>query len=192
MLKGHLSLASSSDTGSSSSSAISEAADRSEVMVGQPQPFTGHNIFENGERVKYTKVNLPGRFKKRSKLWVNYGEMHLRVVEAKFGTETEFRNFDQGFGNLIDKVLNGEIMFMLNILAKKEKEKPSAHPSGEESVLYTKVELPGIYGEAVKLWVKSDIVIGPGQELKNQCVLRLCGSPDFDSLILSFIPQSKE
>ncbi|KAJ4826124.1 hypothetical protein Tsubulata_049737 [Turnera subulata] len=122
--------------------------------------------------------------------------MELCVVEVKVGTEIEKRNCREGFRNLYDKCHNGEIMFALNILAEKGKEKPSAHPSGEESVLYTKVELPGIYGKAVKLWVKSDIFIGPGQELKMpcNCELKFCASRDQDSLILSFVPkkQSKE
>ncbi|KAJ4834869.1 hypothetical protein Tsubulata_039985 [Turnera subulata] len=188
----HLSLASSADTGSSSSSsATSGAASRSEVMVlGQPQPFTGHNIFEKGERSKYTQVKLPGLFKKRMKLWVNYSEMYLSVEEVKVGTATNTRNVNERLTNLFYKC-NG-ILFELKILIAEEKEKPSAH-SSVESALYTKVELPGIYGKAVKLWVKSGSVLLIGEEFK---ILRAAYHfkvyPDYNSLIMSFVPQSKE
>ncbi|KAJ4848252.1 hypothetical protein Tsubulata_043084, partial [Turnera subulata] len=151
------------------------------MVVGRPRPFTGHNIFEKGERSKYTKVKLPGLFKKQVKLWVNYGEMDLCVVEVKVDTETDVRNFEEGFTNLFDKCYNG-VMFGLNLLTIKEKYKASAHPSGEESVLYRKVELPGIYGKAVKVWVKSDILICVGQEFKIPGRFKQCGSPYHDSL----------
>ncbi|KAJ4830278.1 hypothetical protein Tsubulata_021755 [Turnera subulata] len=158
----------SSVTQSFSSLATGDATYPSDVMVlGQPQPFSGHNIFEKGEKGKYTKVNLPGLFKKRVKLWVNYGEMHLSVVEFKglaLDTTRNLRNFKETVADVFN---NNRVLFELILLTQKTKE-PSARSSGAESALTTKVELPGVYGEAVKLWVKTDTVGAVfGEEIKT-------------------------
>ncbi|KAJ4826123.1 hypothetical protein Tsubulata_049735 [Turnera subulata] len=190
--------AASPESGSSSAPAVVPATASEVLVIGRPQPFTGNNIFEKGERAKYTRVNLPGLFKKQVKLWVNYGDMDLCVVESKGLTfnaadaATIIRKLEEEVTNLFNKFTG--VMFDLELITK-EKKKPSAHSSGEESVLYRKVELPGIYGKVVKLWVKSDSITCFGEEFKIPGAAVNFGipcSPDFDSVVLSFIPQSKE
>ncbi|KAJ4848256.1 hypothetical protein Tsubulata_043088 [Turnera subulata] len=143
-------------------------ADPSEEMVlGHPQPFKGDEVFEEGEKALYTRATLPGAFKKRAKLWVQYGKMHLSAIQVKAlnyraregeKTITEHVFNEGGWDSIPERG-----MFILTIFTGGKK-KPS---SGEgQSVLYTKVQLPGIYGEAVKLWVKSGVTFF-GEEIKK-------------------------
>ncbi|KAJ4832309.1 hypothetical protein Tsubulata_026975, partial [Turnera subulata] len=178
------------DTGSSSppSGDVSRSA-----LTLDPKPFNGDDVFEEGESVHYTEVTLPGLFKKQVKLWVKYGEMNLSALELK---PLSYDSSDGGATK--SHVFNGPSrlpifksgMFIVTLFGG-ETQKPSAH----ESVLYRKVELPGIYGEAVKLWVRSDSVTIYGEEIKKEVTSqshRVHFDEDSDSLMLMFAPVLKE
>ncbi|KAJ4833735.1 hypothetical protein Tsubulata_036344 [Turnera subulata] len=159
-----------SDTGSSSTGNAS-------VVLGQPQPFNGNNAFKKGERLKYTKVELPGFFKRDVKLWVKYGELYLMAMEMKpksFGSSNCRDAMKSHYYNHGPSASMYNGSFFLS-LARRENATPGGrgrhpNPSGEDEkdTLYSKVELPGVYGEGVKMWVKSESIVVNSMNIKTE------------------------
>ncbi|KAJ4829929.1 hypothetical protein Tsubulata_012127 [Turnera subulata] len=143
----------SADAGSSSSAKTS-------VVLGRPLPFNGNNALKKRERLKDTK----------------YGELYLMAMELKpksFGSSNcrdamKFPYYNHGPGA---SMYNGT--FFLSLARRRENAIPvrrGRHPNSSDGTdtLYSKVELPGIYGDGVKMWVKSESVVVNSMDLKSE------------------------
>ncbi|KAJ4848255.1 hypothetical protein Tsubulata_043087 [Turnera subulata] len=167
--------AASPESGSSSGHANPNASDKEALVLGQPEPFNVHGVFKKGERIKYHRVTLPGALEENVKLWVRYDKLYLIGIEMKeevFSSKPTRGGMKQHFYNHGPgaSMYNGSFILTLSMM-----EKPSSghgttttknKSSEEAAALYTKVELPGVYGQGVKMWVKSGEVIVNSRDVK--------------------------
>ncbi|KAJ4835559.1 hypothetical protein Tsubulata_049910 [Turnera subulata] len=169
------------ESGSSSGHSNPNASEP--LILGQPEPFNVHGVFKKGERIKYHKVTLPGDLEKNVKLWVRYDKLYLTGIETKKevfkskdtrgGVKQHFFNHGPGAS-----MYNGIFILTLAMLKKPSSGQAATtttttnnNSSDEAAALYyTKVGLPGIYGESVKMWVRSGEVIVNCRDVKAEDV----------------------